>query len=464
MSTPTDLTESPPLKIGNAQAFWGDDPDAPARLLAGQPDLDFLTLDYLAEVSLSILAAQRAKDPAAGFARDFLGVVDSALIPHWRAGGAVRVVTNAGGLDPGAAGRAVREQLDAAGFRHKRIAVVTGDDVLPLLRAAPSAGYFRHAETRKPAEEFFDRFTTANAYLGAEPIAQAVRDGADVVLTGRVADPSLVVGPCRAHFGWAADDDRDQTAGATVAGHLIECGTQACGGFSTDWLDLPDPENIGFPVVEVASDGSCVLTKPAGTGGAVNLRTTREQLLYEIGDPGRYLSPDATVSLLGLSLEEVGPDRVRVTGARGAPPPDTLKVSATYRDGFRAAASLTVYGRHAVAKARRCAAAVLGRLRAAKHEPTRWHVECLGTGAACGGLGANGAPEDQLIETVLRMSAADPERAPLEHFARLVAPLVTAGPQGVTGYGQARAKVQPVFGYWPCFVPRGAVEPRVEFV
>ena len=456
-----DPTE-PPLKIGNAQAFWGDDPDAPARLLTGQPDLDFLTLDYLAEVSLSLLAAQRAKDPAAGYARDFLGVLDSALVPHWRAGGRCRVVTNAGGLDPLAAGQAARGRLDAAGFPGKRVAVVTGDNVLPMLRAAPSSAYFRHAETRESAEGYADRFTTANAYAGAGPIARAVREGADVVLTGRVADPSLVVGPCLAHFGWDADD-WERLAGATVAGHLIECGTQACGGFSTDWLDLPDPENIGFPVVEISADGSCVLTKPARTGGAVNLRTIREQLLYEIGDPGRYLSPDATVSLLGLALTEVGPDRVRVTGARGSPPPETLKVSATYRDGFRAAAALTIYGHRAVAKARRCAAAVLRRLREAGHEPARWHVECLGTGAACGGLGAR-VPEDQHVETVLRMSAADPARAPLEHFARLVAPLVTAGPPGVTGYGQARAKVQPVFGYWPCLVPRGAVEGRVEFV
>ncbi len=450
-----------PLSIGNAQAFWGDDPDAPARLLAGRPDLDFLTLDYLAEVSLSILAAQRAKDPAAGFARDVLGVMDSALVPHWRAGGRCRVVTNAGGLDPLSAGRAVRERLLAAGFPDKRVAVVTGDDVLPALRAAPSSAYFRNAETRESAEGYVERFTTANAYAGAAAIAEAVRGGADVVLTGRVADPSLVVGPCLAHFGWQPDD-WDRVAGATVAGHLIECGTQACGGFSTDWLDLPDPENIGFPVVEISADGSCVLTKPPGTGGAVNLRTTREQLLYEIGDPGRYLSPDATVSLLGLALEEPGPDRVRVSGAQGSPPPETLKVSATYRDGFRATATLTIYGRQAVAKARRCAAAVHRRLREAGHEPARWHVECLGTGAVCGGLGAR-VPEDQLIETVLRLSAADPERAPLEHFARLVAPLVTAGPGGVTGYGQARAKVQPVFGYWPCLVPRGAVEGEVRF-
>jgi hypothetical protein len=451
-----------PLVIGNAQAFWGDDPDAPAHLVAQRPDLDCLTLDYLAEVSLSILAAQRANDSAAGYARDFLSVIQS-LTPHWHQGGKTRVVANAGGLNPQECGRQCRNVLNAAGLGNRlRVGVVCGDDVLPALLADSEAAHFRHLETGQSAGEWRERFVTANAYLGAGGIAQAWREGADIIITGRVADPSLTVGPCLAHYGWRADDYA-RVAGATVAGHLIECGAQACGGFSTDWLDLPDPEAIGFPVIEIDEDGTSLLTKPAHTGGAVNLRTVREQLLYEIGDPGCYLSPDATVSLLGLHLEQAGPDRVRITGAIGSPPTDFYKVSATYRDGFRAAGMLTVYGRRAVEKARRCGESVLRRLREAGHAPERSLVECLGTGAAAGGLG-NTIPEEAFIETVLRVSVADRRREVVEHFSRLMAPLVTAGPQGVTGYGVARPKAQPVFGYWPCLIPRGAIAGEVRLL
>lgn len=449
-----------PLKIGNAQAFWGDDPDAPARLVAQQPDLDFLTLDYLAEVSMSILAAQRAKPQGVGYARDFVAVVES-LIPHWRVGGQTRVVTNAGGLDPRACAHAVREVLRTAGLSDRlRVGTVSGDDVLPKLRAESMAPHFQHLESGQSATDFTSRFETANVYLGAEPIARALHLGAAIVITGRVADPSMAVGPCLAHFGWAPDDYQ-KLAGATVAGHLIECGAQACGGFSTDWLELPDPVAIGFPVVEVAADGSCVLTKPAGTGGTVNLRTVREQLLYEIGDPGRYLSPDVTVSLLGLRLEQAGADRVSITNAIGSAPPDFYKVSATYRDGFRASASLTVYGHRAVEKARCCGEGVIRRLAEAGLAPERSLVECLGAGAAVHGLGNRVSPEE-FIETVLRISVGDARREPLERFAKWIAPLVTAGPQGVTGYGQARPKVMPVFGYWPCLVPRAQVAAEAE--
>ena len=326
-----------PLKIANACAFWGDQPDAAARLVAQQPDLDYVTLDYLAEVSLSIMAIQRAKDPGAGYARDFVDVICS-LAPFWRAGGKTKIVTNAGGLDPAACAAACHEMLRAAKLSHLKIAVVTGDDVLPLLRApiSPKSTVekchpmgdtsceaqrgFANLETGEPLSAVAPRLVTANAYLGAAAIAEALRAGADIVITGRVADPSLTVGPCLAHFGWNAID-YDRLAGATVAGHLIECGTQVCGGFSTDWLDVPLPEDIGFPIAEISNDGACVITKPAITGGMVTTQTVKEQLLYEIGDPGNYLSPDATVSFLTLHVEQLGENRVRISGATGRPPP-----------------------------------------------------------------------------------------------------------------------------------------------
>lgn len=448
-----------PLKIANASGFWGDQPDAAARLLAAHPDIDFLTLDYLAEVSLSIMAIARAKDPAAGYARDFIEVVRS-LTGFWKKGGRTRIVTNAGGLDPQACGQAVRDELAKAGLTDRKVAVVCGDDVLAWVRSHVDA--CANLESGAALEPLAPRLVTANAYVGADGIVAALQAGADIVVTGRVADPSLTVGPARAHFGWAADA-YDQIAGATIAGHLIECGTQACGGFSTDWLDLAGNHDIGYPVAEIAADGSCVMTKPVGTGGAVTIQSIKEQLLYEIGDPGNYLSPDATVSLLGLQLTQVAADRVQLTGAAGRPPPPSYKVSATYRHGYKAHGTLTVYGDQAVAKARRAGEGVLRRLSESGCQYRETLVECLGTGASVGGLGRRVA-EGDLIETVLRVSVAADTEEPVRRFTRAVAPLVTSGPQGVTGYATGRPKVLPVFGYWPCLVPRTAVNPKWELL
>ncbi|MDO8541881.1 MAG: acyclic terpene utilization AtuA family protein [Opitutaceae bacterium] len=448
-----------PLTIANASAFWGDQPDAAARLVAAVPDLDYLTLDYLAELSLSIMAGMRAKDPAAGYARDFVDVVRS-LVPFYRNGGKTKIVTNAGGLAPEACAAAVQAEMAAAGLSRLRIAIVKGDDVLPLLKA--STGNFANLETDAALVTVADRLVTANAYLGAAPIADALRAGADIVITGRVADPSLTVGPCLAHYGWNAND-YNRIAGATVAGHLIECGAQVCGGFSTEWLSLPHPENTPFPIAEVADDGSCVITKPPGSGGAVTLETVKEQLLYEVGDPGRYLSPDATVSFLSLAVESVGCNRVRVSGAAGAAPPATYKVSATYRDGYKAHGLLTIFGHDAVKKARHAGDAVLHRLRAAGCVYRESLVECLGTGASVRGI-VSRMSDTHLVETVLRISVAADTKEPVERFTKEIAPLVTCGPQGVTGYATGRPKVLPILGYWPCTIPCDAVKPQMRLL
>ncbi|HRI83720.1 MAG TPA: DUF1446 domain-containing protein, partial [Opitutaceae bacterium] len=268
--------------------------------------------------------------------------------------------------------------------------------------------------------------------------------------------------PCLAHFGWA-EDDWDRIAGATVAGHLIECGTQVCGGFSTDWLELPDHHDIGFPIVEVFADGSCIVTKPAGTGGTVTVPTVKEQLLYEIGDPGHYLSPDVTVSFLTLGVESVGENRVRVAGATGRSPTDSYKVSATYRDGYKAHGLLTIYGHDAVKKARSAGAGLLRRLQSRGCVFRETLVECLGTGDSVKGLGRR-TKESDFIETVLRVSVAADRKEPVERFTREIAPLVTCGPQGVTGYATGRPKVLPVFAYWPCLIPKARVKPQWQFL
>ena len=453
------------IRVGNAQGFWGDRGDAAAELLAREPGLDALTLDYLAEVSLSILALQRDRDPGLGYARDAVEVVRS-LAPYWRAGGTCRLVTNAGGLNPGACARAFAEALREAGAPRMLIGVVEGDDVLGALRGEaardPTAEAFRNLDTGEPIATVLDRLVTANAYLSAAPIAEALARGARIVVTGRVADPSLTVGPVAHHFGWDGSDF-DRIAGATVAGHLIECGTQVTGGIATDWLDLPDPGHIGFPIVEVDADGSCVVTKPEGSGGRVDAGTVTEQLLYEIGDPGRYLSPDATVSFLGLEVEDLGGDRVRVRGARGDAPTGSYKVSATHRDGYRAQGMLTVYGRHAAVKARRCGEIVLDRLREAGASSRESSVECLGAGDSVPGV-PSPVDRDGLIEVVLRIAVADPSREVVERFSKELMPLITAGPPGITGYAEGRPKVRPVFRYWPCLIARDRAVPRVSMV
>ncbi len=463
------------VRIANASGFWGDSPEAAARLVAAEPDLDFLTLDYLAEVSLSIMAIVRAKDPNTGYARDFIDVVRS-LVPFYQAGGKTRIVTNAGGLDPHACGQAVRRALHECGLTHLRIAVVTGDDVLSLLRsgaastpdgtgsrfATPQSSFCANLETGASLSSVLERLTTANAYVGAAAIAEALRNGADIVITGRTADPSLTVAPCLAHFGWLPTD-YDRLAGATVAGHVIECGAQACGGFSTDWLILPQANDIGFPIAEVSADGSCIITKPRGSGGAVTLQTVKEQLLYEIGDPGNYLSPDVTVSFLTLHAEEVGPDRVRISGATGRPPPENYKVSATYRDGYKAHGLLTIFGHDAVKKARHAGEGLLAKLTARGCVFSETLVECLGTGASVRGI-ASRMSDTHLVETVLRISVAADTKAPVELFTKEIAPLVTAGPQGVTGYATGRPKVLPIFGYWPCLLERRHVRPVWSFI
>jgi len=448
----------PTCTIGNAQGFWGDQADAPARLLEQFPKLDYLTLDYLAEVSLSILALQRHRDADLGYARDFIEVVRS-LAPHWHAGHPVRVVCNAGGLNPVACAQAAIAALQAAGLGHKRVAVVTGDDVLPVLKAYPRETLFRHLESKRPLVDVAHCLFTANAYIGASGIAQALDLGADIVISGRAADPSLAVGICVHAFGWRLDD-YPRLAAATVAGHLLECGAQATGGIATDWLDLPDPAHIGYPVIEMTEDGAFSLTKGPGTGGEVSLRTVKEQLLYELGDPAHYLSPDCEVDFTSLRLSEEGPDRVWVSGCTGGPPPPTYKVSATCRDGFSASGMLTIFGRDAVAKARRCGEIIFKRLRQAGHTYARQQVELLGANAAA--LGILETPA--LMETVLRVSVADPNYEAVERFTREIAPLITTGPQGTTGYASGRPRVQPVFAYWPCLIERGRVNIEARLV
>lgn len=445
------------VRIGNAQGFWGDQIDAPVNLVRLVPNLDYLTLDYLSEVSMSIMAIQQEKDPRAGYARDFVDVV-SMLIPYWQRGFKFRVVTNAGGLNPEGCAASCLNVLRKAGLREKTIAVVLGDNVLNNLRSDIDNPLFRNLETGDPLSRVAGELTTATAYLGARPIVEGLSKGADIVITGRCADPSLTVSACAYHYRWAWDQ-YSELAGATIAGHLIECGTQVTGGISTNWLQLERKTFIGFPIAEVDEKGNCVITKPENTGGAVNEQTVKEQLLYEIEDPDNYFSPDVNVSFLSLELEEAGKDRIRISGAKGMPPMETLKISATYRDGFKAEGLLTVAGDEAERKARISGEILLERIRRAGFNLDQARVECLGSGDAT--LGVMGFQND-LRECVLRVCVKDHRKEAVERFTKEVASLVASGPPGVTGYTTGRSKVRPVYGFWPCLVRKADIEVTVK--
>ena len=446
-----------PIRIGNGVGFWGDNLDAPF-LLARDGRIDVLTLEYLAELTMAILAHLRSKDPRAGFVGDFPELLER-LAPILKEQGGPSIVTNAGGLNPSACAARCGAILVCACFGEMRIGVVDGDDVLGRIPDWIAEGVdLAHLETGEPIAKVADRLVSANVYLGARPIAEAIGEGASLVITGRVADASLTLGPAAARFGWAWDD-WDRLAAASAAGHVIECGAQATGGLWHEWDKLTDLAGVGYPIAEVASDGSSIITKPDGTGGLVSVGTVAEQLVYEIDDPGRYRTPDVDVDLASIRLEQAGPDRVSLLGTRGHPPGPCLKLSAVYRDGWTASGLVAVVGRDAVAKARAAGRVVLERVKRAGFELADSLVEVLGAGDVAPGVVT---PELPPFEVVLRVTVRDPRRVAVERFCREMAPLVTSGPPGIAGYANGRPTTRPAFGYWPALVPRERITPEVR--
>jgi hypothetical protein len=451
------------IRVGNGAGFWGDNLDAPRRLCEGA-QLDYLTLEYLAELTMSILAHQKSRNPAAGWVTDF-EIVFRDLLPVLRAQPGLKIVTNAGGMNPQGCAAAVSRLLVEAGLPDVAIGIVTGDDLLPRLDELSRAGEaFAHFETGEPIDSIRNRIVSANAYLGAAGIVEALDAGARIVITGRVADASLTVGPAVHEFGWSFRD-WERLASATVAGHLIECGGQCTGGMYSGWTPDIRLANIGYPIAEITDNAEMTITKPDGTGGRVNVETVSEQLLYEIGDPAHYLTPDIDTDFTQVRLTQAGSDRVAVQDARGSSAPERLKVSVAYQDGYMVSSTLTICGRHAIETARSAGATILEKLRMAGVTPARTNIEVLGAGDTAPGLsGARGAvpglPGERAEpwEVVLRVSAADPSRAVLERFTCEFAPLVTAGQPGVTGYVGGRAKPRPVLAYWPTTVSRDHVK------
>jgi hypothetical protein len=448
------------VRIGNGCGFWGDNLDAPIHL-ARDGRLDYLALEYLAELTMSILAVQKAKDPAAGFATDFLDVLGR-LTTILEQQSRLKIITNAGGMNPHGCAAKAKAILERAGLA-RRIAVVTGDDLLPRLDDLIAAGHgFNHLDNGEPVEAIRNRVVSANAYLGAKPIVEALAGGADIVITGRVADASLTVGPAAFEFGWGfAETDLDRLASATVAGHLSECGAQVTGGL---WMNADygtKLAQVGYPIAEIAEDGSFTISKPEQTGGAVNLETVSEQLLYEVADPAMYFTPDVIADFTSVALNQTGTDTVAVSPGRARGNTDSYKVSIAYRDGYMAAGTLVIAGPNAESKARRSGAILLEKLRQAGIWFADSHIEALGSGDVVPGVvKTRGEP----AEVVLRVAVRDPVRESVERFTKEFAPLVTSGFAGTTGYTTGRPPVREVFAYWPAVIAKSAVTPRVEFL
>jgi hypothetical protein len=442
------------VRIGSASGFWGDTAVAAPQLLAGG-NIRYLVFDYLAEVTMSILAGARAKDPGAGYATDFVRITMKSLLPRLKAQG-VRVVANAGGVNP----LACRDALAQVAAEHGlplRIGVVLGDDL------AARAGEFRAAGVTEmfSGVPFPVSIASTNAYLGALPIARALDAGCDVVITGRCVDSAVTLGVMIHEFGWRADE-YDRLAQGTLAGHLVECGAQCTGGLFTDWETVPDWDNIGFPIVEASADGSFEITKPAGTGGLVTTRTVCEQLLYEIGDPRAYLVPDVTCDFTDVRFEQVGMDRVRVSGARGYAPTSSYKVSATFADGFRNTAVLVIGGEQAVAKARRTGEAILKRTARMLDELglpgyTETRIEVLGAEDM---FGAAARPDTR--EAVLKIAVKSPAKASLDLFAREYAPAGTSMAPGTTGLIGGRPAPSPVVRLFSFLVEKSGVPLEID--
>ncbi|MGH7701337.1 MAG: acyclic terpene utilization AtuA family protein [Gemmatimonadales bacterium] len=451
------------IRIAAGQGFWGDWLEAPYRQVTGGP-VDYLMMDYLAEVTMSIMQKQKSRDPSRGYATDFVPLMERllpALVER-----RIKVTANAGGVNPGACARAVADAARRLGLGGRlRIGVVGGDDLLDRLDELLAGGHeLANLDTGRPLREVRDRVRSANAYLGAAPVVEALDRGADIVITGRVTDSGLTLAPMIHAFRWGADD-WDRLAAGTVAGHIIECGAQASGGNClADWRRIPDLANVGYPIVEARPDGTFDVVKHPGTGGRISVAGVTEQLVYEMGDPTSYITPDCVADFTTIRLEQRGRDRVRVSGVRGRRRPEALKVSAAYFYGYKAVGTLVYAWPDALAKATLADRILRQRLRDLGLEFEAVLTEFVGADATHGPLADLGALAGELPEVQLRIGVRARDPAPVDRFTREVAPLVLNGPPSVTGFAGGRPKPEEIVAYWPALIDRSVVRPTVEIV
>lgn len=447
------------IRVAAGQGFWGDLPDAPVHQVEGGP-IDYLMLDYLAEVTMSIMQKQKARDPNAGYARDFVPLMRRILPACVERG--IKVTANAGGVNVRGCANAVIDVARELGLSGKvRIGIVTGDDIMPRLDDLLSRGIeLRNMDTDEPLSAVRDRIQSANAYLGAWPIVEALKTGGQIVITGRATDTGLTLAPIIHEFGWAANDWNRLAAG-TIAGHIIECGAQASGGnCQFEWRSIPNLADVGFPIVEASPDGSFVITKHERTGGWVVIPGIKEQLVYEMGDPREYITPDCVADFTTIQLAYEGRDRVRVFGIEGRPATEFLKVSISYSAGFKAVGTLVYSWPDAYDKAQAADRVLRARLDRLGLKFDHVLTEFVGASATHGPLA--GPPRSDIPEVQLRVGVRGQDRNAVERFTKEIAPLILTGPPAVTGFAGGRPKVEEIVAYWPALIPKEEITPSVE--
>ncbi len=444
------------ITVASGQGFWGDLLTAPVDQITKGP-VDYLMMDYLAEVTMSIMQKQKMKDPSLGYAKDLVPLMET-ILPAL-VDGKTTVITNGGGVNPEGCRDAIFRVAKKLGIKGLRIGVVTGDNLLTCLDELLKGGIdLKNMESGDGLGKIRDRIVSANVYFGAKPIVDALRQGARIVLTGRTTDTALTYAPMIHEFSWPWDD-WDLLAGGVVAGHILECGGQATGGnFSADWKAVPDLAHIGFPIAEAYPDGTIFITKHPGTGGMVSVQTVSEQLLYEIGDPSRYVTPECVADFTSIRLEQSGKDRVKLFGVKGRENTDSYKVSMSYADGFSAVGTLTYAWPDALEKAQKADEILRTRLGDLGLEFEEIRTEFLGLNSCHGPI----APRPDVInEVVLRVGVRARDKSAVERFSKELAPLILTGPPGVTGFAGGRPKPSEVIAYWPALIPKSAVTPSV---
>jgi hypothetical protein len=449
------------IRIAAGQGFWGDLPDAPVRQVEEGP-IDYLMLDYLAEVTMSIMQKQKARDPNAGYARDFVPLMKQILPACVERN--IRVTANAGGVNVEGCAKAVRDVALDLGLAGKlRIGIVTGDDIMGKLDELLSRGVeLRNMDTGAALSSVRERIQSANVYLGAAPMVEALDRGAQIVITGRATDTGLTLAPLMHEFGWSPDD-WNRIAAGTIAGHIIECGAQCTGGnCQYEWRSIPSLANVGFPIVEASPDGTFVVTKHEGTGGWVIIPSIKEQLVYEMGDPHSYITPDCVADFTTVNLEYEGRDRVRVFGIEGRPATDTFKVSISHSAGYKAVGTLVYSWPEAYDKALAADRILRARLDRLGLKFDQILTEFVGANATHGPLA--GQPSPDLPEVQLRVGVRSEDRAAVERFTKEIAPLVLTGPPGVTGFAGGRPKVEEIVAYWPALIPKQEITSHVEII
>lgn len=446
------------IRIASGQGFWGDLPNAPVNQAKKGP-IDYLVMDYLAEVTMSIMQKQRMRNPEYGYARDFVSVVEQVL-PEIRDKG-IKVISNAGGVNPLACKDQILKVAKEKGYTDLKVAVVDGDDILSGIDELIADGHeLANMDNGEPISTVKDQLLSANVYFGCRPIVQALKEGADVIITGRVTDTGLTLAPMIHEFGWDYED-YDKMAIGTIAGHIIECGAQVSGGNFTDWEKVKDFTDIGFPIIEAFPNGEFVVTKHENTGGLVSAMTVKEQLLYEIGDPAEYITPDVIADFTSVSVEETGENRVKITGIKGKPETPTYKVSASYKDGYKLSSTLVYSWPDALKKAVKGAEILESRAEALGLEIAEFHKEFIGFNGNTEKPVDEEALNTEYDEIQMRISLSGQSKEDLNRFGQEVAPLILTGPSGVTGFAGGRPKASDVVAYWPALLDKKAVEPRV---